>query len=50
VDETLTVKVIKFDRDSKRRYVSHSRYVNDIRKEAKDRVAFKHLKYRNFAP
>ena len=38
VDETLTVKVIEFDRDSKRLTVSHSRYVNDIRKEAKDAV------------
>jgi len=38
VDETLTVKVIEFDRDSKRLTVSHSRYVNDIRKEAKDQV------------
>ncbi|MFK8165327.1 MAG: 30S ribosomal protein S1, partial [Lewinella sp.] len=26
------------DRDSKRLTVSHSRYVNDIRKEAKDQV------------
>lgn len=39
VDETLTVKVIEFDRDSKRLTVSHSRYVNDIRKEAKDQVS-----------
>ena len=38
VDETLTVKVIEFDRDQKRLTVSHSRYVNDIRKEAKDQV------------
>ena len=38
VDETLTVKVIEFDRDSKRLTVSHSRYVNDIRREAKDQV------------
>jgi small subunit ribosomal protein S1 len=38
VDETLTVKVIEFDRESKRLTVSHSRYVNDIRKEAKDQV------------
>ncbi|MEO0731368.1 MAG: 30S ribosomal protein S1 [Bacteroidota bacterium] len=38
VDETLTVKVIEFDRDAKRLTVSHSRYVNDVRKEAKDAV------------
>jgi small subunit ribosomal protein S1 len=38
VDETLTVKVIEFDRESKRLTVSHSRYVNDVRKEAKDTV------------
>jgi small subunit ribosomal protein S1 len=38
VDETLTVKVIEFDRDAKRLTVSHSRYVNDIRREAKDQV------------
>ncbi len=38
VDETLTVKVIEFDRESKRLTVSHSRYVNDVRKEAKDAV------------
>jgi small subunit ribosomal protein S1 len=36
VDETLTVKVIEFDRDQKKLMVSHSRYVNDIRREAKD--------------
>ncbi|MBC6992693.1 30S ribosomal protein S1 [Neolewinella lacunae] len=39
VDETLTVKVIEFDRESKRLTVSHSRYVNDIRREAKDQVS-----------
>ena len=38
VDETLTVKVIEFDRDQKKLMVSHSRYVNDIRREAKDTV------------
>ncbi|MEM9836447.1 MAG: 30S ribosomal protein S1 [Bacteroidota bacterium] len=38
VDETLTVKVIEFNRDDKRIMVSHSRYVNDIRREAKDQV------------
>lgn len=38
VDETLTVKVIEFNRDDKRLMVSHSRYVNDVRREAKDQV------------
>ncbi len=38
VDETLTVKVIEFDQDQKKLMVSHSRYVNDIRREAKDEV------------
>jgi small subunit ribosomal protein S1 len=36
VDETLTVKVIEFNRDDKRIIVSHSRYVEDIKKEADD--------------
>lgn len=39
VDETLTVKVIEFNRDDKRLMVSHSRYVNDVRREAKEEVA-----------
>ncbi len=34
VDETLTFKVIEFNRDDKRIIVSHSRYLNDIKKEA----------------
>ena len=38
VDETLTVKVIEFDRDEKRIMVSHSRFVNDVRREAKEEV------------
>ena len=38
VDETLTVKVIEFNRDDKRIIVSHSRYTDDIRKEADDAV------------
>ncbi len=38
VDETLTVKVIEFNREDKRLMVSHSRYVNDVRREAKDQV------------
>jgi len=38
VDETLTVKVIEFNRDDKRILVSHLRYLEDIRKEADDQV------------
>ncbi|MEQ8705111.1 MAG: 30S ribosomal protein S1 [Phaeodactylibacter sp.] len=38
VDETLTVKVIEFNRDDKRILVSHLRYLDDIRREAKDEV------------
>jgi len=34
LDEVLTVKVIEFNRDDKRIMVSHSRYLEDIRKEA----------------
>ncbi len=34
VDDTLTFKVIEFNRDDKRILVSHSRYVDDIRREA----------------
>jgi small subunit ribosomal protein S1 len=34
VDDTLTVKVIEFNRDDKRIIVSHSRYLEDIRREA----------------
>ncbi|MCO6460705.1 MAG: 30S ribosomal protein S1 [Saprospiraceae bacterium] len=34
VDETLTVKVIEFNRDDKRILVSHQRYLEDIKKEA----------------
>ncbi len=34
VDETLTFKIIEFNRDSKRIIVSHSRYLADIQKEA----------------
>ncbi len=33
-DETLTFKVIEFNRDDKRIIVSHTRYLQDIRKEA----------------
>ncbi len=38
VDDTLTVKVIEFNRDDKRILVSHLRYLEDIRKEADDAV------------
>lgn len=37
-DEVLTVKVIEFNRDDKRILVSHTRYLEDIRKEADDSV------------
>lgn len=37
-DETLTFKVIEFNRDDKRIIVSHSRYLEDIRKEADELV------------
>lgn len=38
VDETLTFKVIEFNRDDKRIIVSHTRYLEDIRKEADELV------------
>lgn len=38
VDESLTVKVIEFNRDDKRILVSHLRYLEDIRREADDQV------------
>jgi predicted flap endonuclease-1-like 5' DNA nuclease/sRNA-binding carbon storage regulator CsrA len=38
VDETLTVKVIEFNRDDKRILVSHLRYLEDIRREADESV------------
>ena len=38
VDETLTFKVIEFNRDDKRILVSHLRYLDDIRREADDTV------------
>ncbi|MFK7934686.1 MAG: 30S ribosomal protein S1 [Saprospiraceae bacterium] len=38
VDETLTVKVIEFNRDDKRILVSHLRYLDDIRRDAQDEV------------
>ncbi|HMP29694.1 MAG TPA: 30S ribosomal protein S1, partial [Saprospiraceae bacterium] len=38
VDETLTFKVIEFNRDDKRIIVSHSIYLSDIKREADDMV------------
>lgn len=38
VEEVLTVKVIEFNRDDKRIIVSHTRYLDDIRREADDSV------------
>ncbi len=38
IDETLTVKVIEFNRDEKKILVSHSRYLEDIKKEADDNI------------
>ena len=38
VEETMTVKVIEFNRDDKRILVSHMRYLEDIRREADESV------------
>lgn len=38
IEEALTVKVIEFNRDDKRILVSHLRYLEDIRKEADEKV------------
>jgi small subunit ribosomal protein S1 len=38
VEDNLTVKVIEFNRDDKRIVVSHSRYLEDIRRKADDEV------------
>jgi small subunit ribosomal protein S1 len=38
VDETLTVKVLEFNRDDKRILVSHQRYLEDIKREADEVV------------
>jgi small subunit ribosomal protein S1 len=38
VDETLTVKVIEFNRDDKRILVSHLRYLDDIKRKADEQV------------
>jgi small subunit ribosomal protein S1 len=43
-DETLTFKVIEFNRDDKRIIVSHSRYLEDIRKEADQLVEGEKIK------
>ena len=44
MDETLTVKVIEFNRDDKRILVSHSRYLEDISKEADEKVKVENQK------
>ena len=46
LDEVLTVKVIEFNRDDKRIMVSHSRYLEDIRREADDTVKGEKVKER----
>ncbi|MCC6817177.1 MAG: 30S ribosomal protein S1 [Saprospiraceae bacterium] len=38
IDEELTVKVIEFNRDEKKILVSHSRYLEDIKREADDNI------------
>ncbi len=38
VDETLTVKVIEFNRDDKKIMVSHSKFLEDVKKEADDNI------------
>ncbi len=38
VDETITVKVIEFNRDEKKILVSHTRYLEDIKREAEDNI------------
>lgn len=38
IDEVITVKVIEFNRDEKRILVSHLRYLDDINKEADEKV------------
>jgi small subunit ribosomal protein S1 len=38
VDDILTFKVIEFNREDKRIYVSHTRYLDDIRREADNEV------------
>ncbi len=46
VDDTLTFKVIEFNRDDKRIIVSHSRYLSDIQREADDAVKQERTKER----
>ena len=38
IDDTLTVKVLEFNRDDKRILVSHSRYIDDLKRKADDEV------------
>jgi small subunit ribosomal protein S1 len=47
VEETLTVKVIEFNRDDKRILVSHLRYLEDIRREADEEVKTERRKERD---
>lgn len=47
LEEHLTVKVIEFNRDDKKIMVSHSRYLEDIRREADDMVRAEQDKERN---
>ncbi|HMQ47709.1 MAG TPA: 30S ribosomal protein S1 [Saprospiraceae bacterium] len=47
VEETLTVKVIEFNRDEKRIMVSHQRYLEDIRREAEEEVRKEKQEERN---
>lgn len=44
VDETLTFKVIEFNRDDKRIIVSHTRFVEDVQKEVEENVQKEHEK------
>ncbi|MFZ1704999.1 MAG: 30S ribosomal protein S1 [Saprospiraceae bacterium] len=46
LEETVTFKVIEFNRDDKRIIVSHSRYLEDIKKEANEMVASEEEKER----
>ena len=46
VDEVLTFKVIEFNRDDKRILVSHSRYIDDIKREAEGTVRAEKSKVR----
>jgi small subunit ribosomal protein S1 len=46
VDETLTFKVIEFNRDDKRIIVSHSRFVEDVRKEVDETMKTEKAKER----